>query len=109
MDGRRFPWGDIEDASLGKCRDSRDVNPQPEPVGAFRTAESVYGMGDAAGGAWDWTDSWLDESRGLRALRGGSWDGPPARLQATFRLWVRPTERYTSVGFRCAKGWGGTD
>ncbi len=103
VDGRTFPWGDLEDASLAKCRDSREVNPQPEPVGAFETAESVYGMGDAAGGVWDWTDSWFDEERVLRALRGGAWFNPPRVLRTTYRYWNQPTVRDTDVGFRCAR------
>ena len=49
VDGRRFAWGGLEDASLGKCRESREEEAQPEPVGAFPTSESVYGMGDAPG------------------------------------------------------------
>ena len=45
VDGRLFAWGDLEDASLGKCRYSRPMSIQCEPIGAFPTAESVYGMG----------------------------------------------------------------
>ncbi len=104
VDGRRFPWGDLEDASLGKCRESREVPPQPEPVGAFPTAESVYGMGDAAGGVWDLTDSWEDDRRSSRVLRGGSWGDPPTGVRAAFRLALRPGVRGTSDGFRCARG-----
>src|SRR6185369_13348687 len=73
VDGRRFPWGDAEDASLGKCRESREEASQPEPVGAFPTATSVYGMVDAAGGVHDWTDSWIDARRSSRVVRGGAW------------------------------------
>ncbi len=103
VDGRTFPWGDLEDASLAKCRDSREVNPQPEPVGAFETAQSVYGMRDAAGGVWDWTDSWFDEGRRLRALRGGGWFNAPRVLRAAYRHWRQPSVRDTDVGFRCAR------
>ncbi len=104
VDGRRFPWDDLEDASLGKCRDSREVPNQPEPVGAFLTAESVYGMGDAAGGVWDWTDSWQDNRRSSRVLRGGSWRNPPSHLRAAFRIASLPRVRGSNVGFRCARG-----
>ena len=104
VDGRRFTWGDLEDASLGKCRDSRPEDAQPEPVGAFPTAESVYGMGDAAGGVWDWTDSWEDEHRSSRVLRGGSWSTPLAGMRAVCRVAYFPRERSTNAGFRCARG-----
>ncbi|MHC4469456.1 MAG: SUMF1/EgtB/PvdO family nonheme iron enzyme [Planctomycetota bacterium] len=104
VDGRRFPWGDLEDSSLGKCRDSRDEDPQPEPVGTFPTASSVYGMGDAAGNVWDWTDSWHDERRSLRVLRGGSWDFGSTLLRCGLRDGLAPRRRSSAVGFRCARG-----
>jgi serine/threonine-protein kinase len=104
VDGRRFPWGDLDDPSLGKCRDSRDEDAQPEPVGTFPTAQSVYGMGDAAGNVWDWTDSWFDERRSMRVLRGGSWGiGSPA-LRCGLRNGYDPRLRLALVGFRCARG-----
>ncbi|MHC4548088.1 MAG: SUMF1/EgtB/PvdO family nonheme iron enzyme [Planctomycetota bacterium] len=104
VDGRRFPWGDLQDASLGKCRESRAVNCQPEPVGAFPTAESVYGMGDAAGGMWDWIDSWFDAQKSLRVLRGGAWGVMPAYMRCASRGRIDPSTRYSNYGFRCARG-----
>jgi len=104
VDGRLFPWGDLEDASLGKCRESRAEPAQPEPVGTFPTAESVYGMVDAAGNKWDWTSSWEDERRSSRVLRGGSWVNLPGKLRCATRNTNLPRERYTSVGVRPARG-----
>ncbi len=104
VDGRRFPWGEVEHGSLCKCRDSRPESPQPEPVGVFKTAVSVYGMADAAGGAWDWTASWFDDRKALRALRGGSWNVPVAHLRCTNRLGNQPSYRSSNDGFRCARG-----
>ena len=105
VDGRRFPWGDLEDATLGKCRDSREERSQPEPVGSFPTARSVYGMEDAAGNLWDWTDSWFrDEKEGTRVVRGGSWDSPPLFLRCATRDSDAPANRHVSSGFRCARG-----
>ncbi|MHC4847145.1 MAG: bifunctional serine/threonine-protein kinase/formylglycine-generating enzyme family protein [Planctomycetota bacterium] len=103
VDGRRFAWGDLEDASLGKCRESREVPAQPEPVGVFPTARSVYGMGDASGGVWDWTASWEDERRSSRVLRGGSWIHLPAALRCAVRHSNFPRVRVASVGVRCAR------
>ncbi|MHC4729884.1 MAG: bifunctional serine/threonine-protein kinase/formylglycine-generating enzyme family protein [Planctomycetota bacterium] len=103
VDGRTFAWGDLADASLGKCRDSRPENSQPEPVGAFPTAASVYGMGDASGGLMDWTDSWFDDRRSLRVLRGGSWIDSVALLRCSDRYAVGPRHRLSAVGFRCAR------
>lgn len=104
VDGRHFPWGDLEDASLAKCRESREHSTQPEPVGAFETAESVYAMADAAGGMWDWTASWFDHRETSRVLRGGAWGNPPAYLRCTNRLGLLPSDRDTVNGFRCARG-----
>jgi len=104
VDGRRFPWGNLEDPTLCKCRDSREESAQPEPAGAFPTAESVYGMGDAAGGVWDWTDSFFDFRRSSRVLRGGAWGLAPALSRAAYPSGCVPSARYTANGFRCARG-----
>jgi serine/threonine-protein kinase len=103
VDGRRFPWGDLEDASLAKCRESREEESQPEPVGAFPTAASIYGMEDAVGNAWMWTDSWLDPRRTLRVLRGGSWGAATMALACPYRLRGAPQARGTHVSFRAAR------
>jgi serine/threonine-protein kinase len=104
VDGRRFAWGDLEDASLGLCRESRPHESQPEPVGAFPTSESVYGMGDASGGLWDWTASWFDERRTSRVLRGGSWFNPPSNLRCAARNAFLPRDRAAHAGLRCVRG-----
>ena len=101
-DGRRFPWGDLEDASLGKCQDSREERSQPEPVGALVTAASVYGMLDAAGNSWDWTDSWFDARRATRVIRGGSWDHALPYLRSAYRYGSGPSLRGGNIGFRPA-------
>ncbi|MCG3132998.1 MAG: Serine/threonine-protein kinase PknD [Planctomycetes bacterium] len=103
VDGRRFPWGELEDASLGKCHDSRAWNAQPEPVGCFPAATSVYGMEDAAGNVWQWTDSWSDGHASTRILRGGSWLVPVAFLRCASRFDLDPTSRLPNFGFRPAR------
>ena len=103
VDGRQFPWGDLEDASLGKCLDSREERAQPEPVAAFPTATSVYGMIDAAGGSWDWTDSWIDARQKERVLRGGGWTYTVHDLRSATRNRLEPAARYVNMGFRVAR------
>jgi serine/threonine-protein kinase len=103
VDGRRFPWGEVEDASLAKCRDSRAERAQPEPVGCFPTATSVYGMVDASGNLFDWTDSWQDAHRASRITRGGAWNGVPAVLRCALRLGLSPAFRSPSCGMRAAR------
>ena len=96
VDGRPLPWGTLEDASLAKCRTSRECNPQLEPVGAFPTARSVYGVADVVGNIWEWTTSWFDakqdESRcpGWSLERAGFVDELlPARSRSTERAAFR--------------------
>ncbi|MCE9637739.1 MAG: SUMF1/EgtB/PvdO family nonheme iron enzyme [Planctomycetes bacterium] len=103
VDGRVYPWGSFEDASLGKCRDSREEPSQPEPVGAFPTSRSVYGMEDAVGNAWCWTDSWLDSRSNLRVLKGGAWSTSVALLRCATRIAYEPSLRLAVTGFRCAR------
>ena len=102
VDGRSFPWGDVSDPCLAKCRDARPGAPFPEPVGTFRESRSIYGMADAAGGVWEWTRSWIDESKTVRVVRGGSWGHSVERGASWFRD-PRPRDhRDMYTGFRCA-------
>ena len=103
VDGRRFPWGDLDDATLARCQDSRDEPPRPEPVGSFPTAVSVYGMVDAAGNTFDWTDSWFDAHAAHRVIRGGCWLNPVGYLRCALRGRNLPDLRNTGVGFRPAR------
>jgi len=103
VDGRRFPWGDLADPSLGKCLASRDERAQPEPPGCFPAATSVYGVIDAAGNQWDWTDSWWDARRMYRVIRGGGWDNGVGYLSCAVRNGVAPENRYTLFGIRPAR------
>ena len=73
-------------------------------AGAFPTAESVYGMGDASGGVWDWTDSWYDDRESSRVLRGGSWYVLPTILRSALRSTAAPAVRNGNDGFRLARG-----
>jgi serine/threonine-protein kinase len=103
VDGRAYPWGDLADATLGKCNDSRDERSQPEPVGCFPSATSVYGMIDASGNSWDWTDSWFDSRAASRVLRGGGWNNAVGFLRCAFRSWHEPGGRNGLNGFRPAR------
>ena len=103
VDGRRFPWGRLEDASLARCRDTRQEPAQPEPAGSFPRAVSIYGMADAAGNAWQWTESWFNETRRTRVLRGGAWSSPSHNLGCATRIHYEPEIKMAVNGFRCAR------
>jgi formylglycine-generating enzyme required for sulfatase activity len=103
VDGRRFPWGDLEDASLAKCRASREEPAQPEPVGAFPTATSVYGMLDASGNTWEWTDSWHESGQFTRIVKGGGCYDQAGVLRASNRGAFGPEFRHVNLGFRVVR------
>ena len=103
VDGRRFPWGELDNATLGKCRDTRPEPTQPEPVGRFPTATSVYGMVDASGNSWDWTDSWFDARRLGRVAKGGAWLNPVNQLRCAARNQDNPAYHATDLGLRAAR------
>ncbi|MHC4410757.1 MAG: SUMF1/EgtB/PvdO family nonheme iron enzyme, partial [Planctomycetota bacterium] len=102
VDGRTFPWGELKDASLARCIDSRKEPPQADPVGAFPTATSVYEMGDAVGNCWEWTGSVWDGYRTSYVFRGGGWNNNMWFARCTFRYGDAPRNRFRAVGFRCA-------
>ncbi|MHC4341282.1 MAG: bifunctional serine/threonine-protein kinase/formylglycine-generating enzyme family protein [Planctomycetota bacterium] len=106
VDGRTFAWGDLADATLCRCRHSRDEPPQPEPVGAFPTSASVYGMGDACGNQADWTSSLYEGSGSPRVQFGGSWLLSMDPQRCAFRSWSEPHLRSGDLGFRCARSLG---
>jgi len=106
VDGRTFPWGEAEDASLCKNNAARDAHPEPEPVGLFPTAVSVYGMGDAAGSVWNWTSSLFDPGdppSGTRVIRGGAWGNPVLYARSALRARNAPEYRNANLGFRPAR------
>ncbi|MBI4517639.1 MAG: SUMF1/EgtB/PvdO family nonheme iron enzyme [Deltaproteobacteria bacterium] len=100
-DGRRYPWGEDDPDP------SRAVfgNPsgQPAPVGSCRAGASPYGLMDMAGNVWEWTDSWYDNDKDTKTLRGGSFDDDADVLRAACRIGNHPDDRFRSIGFRCAQ------
>jgi len=104
-DGRLFPWGDGFDASLCRMRASRPGRPQPEPVGAFATDVSPYGVRDLAGGIREWCG---DEAYGghpkRRPVRNGSWFSYARYCRSASRVGHLPWYVFSDVGFRLALG-----
>ncbi len=106
VDGRRFTWGNLEHASLCKNGGSRNERNQPEPVGAFPTATSVYGMVDAAGSFFEWTSSLYEphvQASDSRVYRGGSWNSLVGSARAANRVRDTPEYRISHIGFRPAR------
>ncbi|MCK6527009.1 SUMF1/EgtB/PvdO family nonheme iron enzyme [Myxococcota bacterium] len=107
-DGRYFPWGNTFDPGFCKMRESRPGNnPEPEPVGAFPTDESPYGVRDLAGGIAEWCGSWESEEQGRRFLGGGAWFTHARNCRLGRRFGFKHTDVSGGVGFRVCKTMGG--
>jgi formylglycine-generating enzyme required for sulfatase activity len=84
--------------------DSRRGRARPEPVGAFRTDVSPYGVQDTAGSMRDWCgDPQFDEDATLRPVRGGSWNYDPRFCRAACRLGRAPWRIFAYNGFRLVR------
>jgi len=117
-DARTYPWGSAFDATFCKMRDARPGPPLPEPVGAFSTDESPYGVRDMGGGVRDWVadvhgahtarelaQSAEDRtgSSGTRIARGGSWSSTALFCRASSRHALPASARSNVVGFRVVR------
>ena len=99
-DGRTYPWGNRFDPTLCKMVESTEAASQPEPVGAYPTDESPYGVRDAAGGVRDWCDEWFDERKVWKVLKGGAWADHSGACRSAYRHWSEPSTPHTPTGFR---------
>ncbi len=68
-------------------------------VGAYTDSASYYGTFDQGGNVWEWNDTIIGSSRGLR---GGSWLDLEDGLRASYRGNFAPTGEYFDFGFRVA-------
>ncbi len=77
---RRYVFGDHYRPKWMKCCFARP-QASPEPVLSYPVDESVHGVFDLSGSAFEWCESWYDEGRGLWRLAGGAWArGAPGEL-----------------------------
>jgi formylglycine-generating enzyme required for sulfatase activity len=103
-DGRRYPWGDEEDAGRAAIGSGMKEG-STEPVGSHPSGASPYGLQDMAGNVWEWTST--DFAGDERALRGGSYASPGlAWARCAMRSHSRPERRQSHIGFRVARGGG---
>ena len=108
IDGRRFPWGDRFEALFCKMRFSRAGRPHPEPIGAFASDVSPFGVRDLAGGIADLctpvaTEGRRTDSNLVFASRGGAWCDSDADCVSTARRRVSMGERSPRLGFRLVR------
>ena len=101
-DGRLWPWGN-EEPTAAHCNFNRHVG-ATTPAGQYSPkGDSPYGCADMAGNVWEWTESWYDEPKARRVVRGGSWDFSQYGARAAYRLYVHPSGRSDNVGCRVVR------
>jgi iron(II)-dependent oxidoreductase len=112
-DGRAFPWGEALDAGqvniLGSERRGEKAR-APKQIASWAVSDSryardasPYGVLGMGGNVSEWTASASEEEPDLMLVAGGSWDSWDLNDARTFhRIPKPPTDRSSSVGFRCA-------
>jgi len=66
---------------------------------AGASSESFYGTSDQGGNVWEWNETLISSSRGLR---GGSWIGDEDNLRSSVRIDRIPSIEGSFIGFRVA-------
>ena len=106
--GKRFPWDrpqepvtESKEAVVQRANIADSGIGRTSPVGMFpQGASHPFGLMDLAGNVWEWTDTWSDNSRKRRVLRGGSWYSPQYDARVAGRYGYSPNHCYDHVGFR---------
>jgi serine/threonine protein kinase len=118
VDGRPYPWGNQEDASLANV--ALDKPRGLQPVGSFPGGRSPYGALDMAGNAWEFVDTRLTEANAKTKafakysksdISSGSWNliygssYAHGIRAATINdpAAVEPDVKSNDIGFRCAR------
>lgn len=116
-DGRRYPWGNVWDATLANVGPSGSLI-----VGSYDVGKSIYGCYDVIGSLSEWCNDWYhaeyyhkspsmnpkgpDYSTGVRIIKGASLFAPYAyKMRCAVRMFGKPEDRNKSIGFRCAKDY----
>ena len=119
-EGRLFPWGTVPPQPGLAVFGQHHVHEIPlvAAVNSGEAGESPFGLRHMAGNAAEWTQDWFGADYYVvmpdrnppgpttgryKAVRGGSWKSKPALLRAATRNGASPDQRYSTLGFRCAK------
>ena len=102
VDGRAYPWGNRHDATLCLMAFSRPGHAFPEPVGAFPSDCSPYGVRDMAGGYRD-RCALFEGLEGLHPNKGGSMVSGANSCRAFHATESQPWTVYSVVGFRMVR------
>lgn len=111
-------WGDAIGSGNADCDGcgSQSDRQKTAPAGSFQT--NAFGLSDALGNAWEWTEdcwnenyigapadghAWMAGNCDLHAIRGGSWTNFPWLLRSAARSQATRDRRSNYIGFRVAK------
>ncbi len=101
-DDRYFPWGD--EYQEEHCNTLETGLKTTTPVDRYHKGVSPYGVFDLAGNIWEWTLNTAapaEDGRDFRrAVAGGSFVSPCDRAQTSFRYYLDPRVRFSSIGIR---------
>ncbi|PWQ99353.1 formylglycine-generating enzyme family protein [Leucothrix arctica] len=97
VNGNYFPWGNTFDATRLNTHDNGKFG--TAPVGQFPQGASPFGLQDAAGQVFEWTQSKQGNNRMI--VKGGSWDDKGCGVCRPAARHGRPsTLKHTLIGFR---------
>lgn len=98
-DGRKYPWGNNPPTSR-LCNFDGNVG-DTTPVGRYSPqGDSPYGCVDMSGNVWEWADSWFDNKKQWRVVRGGSWGKVRDLAPVVVCVDLVPHFSLNNVGFR---------
>lgn len=124
--GRRYPWGQLWNAWVANhgrfgwdSTDATDGFAELAPVGRYPAGATPEGVFDLGGNVSEWTadryapvydaQSVRDPAgppasvTNLRVIRGGSYVHARFRLRGASRAFAEPSDRRTTLGFRCVR------
>ena len=104
-DERLYPWGNHFNQDA--CNTRENGLKVTTTVKRYSAGVSPFGAWDMAGNVWEWCLDKLEPDDGeqdfRRSVIGGSFVSPCDRAQSSFRYFLNPESRYSSIGFRLVR------